>query len=135
VVERNPDDGRAFKCTFCYDRQKVGLTPACAKACHTESIKFGEIEELRAGGQARLAHLHGRGMADATFYDASDTSVTGTHAMFIVRGDPRAYNLPPRPEVPAEYMKKAWRSSAIGAGLLLAGSVLAFLFENRSNGR
>jgi formate dehydrogenase iron-sulfur subunit len=52
-----------------------------------------------------------------------------------VRGDPRAYNLPPRPEVPTEYMKKAWKSSAIGAGMLLAGSLLAFLFENRSNGR
>ena len=44
VVERNQKDGRAFKCTFCYDRQKVGLQPACAKACPTESIKFGEIE-------------------------------------------------------------------------------------------
>src|SRR5436305_7295279 len=38
VVERNPEDGRAFKCTFCYDRQKVGLKPACATACPTESI-------------------------------------------------------------------------------------------------
>ncbi|MCA1563671.1 MAG: 4Fe-4S dicluster domain-containing protein, partial [Acidobacteria bacterium] len=25
VIERRPDDGRAFKCTFCYDRQKGGL--------------------------------------------------------------------------------------------------------------
>ena len=31
VVERNEKDGRAFKCTFCYDRQKAGLEPACAK--------------------------------------------------------------------------------------------------------
>ena len=47
VVERNPDDGRAFKCTFCYDRQKVGLQPACAQACPTESIKFGPLERLQ----------------------------------------------------------------------------------------
>ena len=47
------DDGRAFKCTFCYDRQKAGLKPACAKACPTESIKFGEIGELRRDARAR----------------------------------------------------------------------------------
>src|SRR6185503_16166758 len=31
VVAKNEKDGRAFKCTFCYDRQKVGLKPACAQ--------------------------------------------------------------------------------------------------------
>jgi formate dehydrogenase iron-sulfur subunit len=40
VVQRNAEDGRAFKCTFCYDRQKVGLKPACAQACPTESINL-----------------------------------------------------------------------------------------------
>ena len=67
--ERNPDDGRAFKCTFCYDRQKVGLTPACAKACPTESIKFGEIESLKFRAKERVEELHTRGMEDANLYD------------------------------------------------------------------
>ena len=129
VVQRNPDDGRAFKCTFCYDRQKAGLVPACAKACPTESIKFGEIESLRVKAQNRMEELHQRGMKDATFYDASNTSVGGTHAMFIVRGDPRSYNLPPKPEVPTIYLKKGWTSSAIGAALLLGGTLLAFLAD------
>ena len=44
VIDRRPSDGRAFKCTFCYDRQREGLTPACAKACPTKSILFGELE-------------------------------------------------------------------------------------------
>jgi Fe-S-cluster-containing dehydrogenase component len=35
VIDKRPEDGRAFKCTFCYDRQKAGLVPACAKACPT----------------------------------------------------------------------------------------------------
>src|SRR5512134_3290443 len=100
VVDRRPDDGRAFKCTFCYDRQRDGLVPACAKACPTESIRFGEIEELRALAAERVATLHARGVEDATFYDPTHTTVGGTHAMFIVRGDPRAYNLPPAPELP-----------------------------------
>ncbi len=135
VVERNPSDGRAFKCTFCYDRQKAGLVPACAKACPTESIKFGEIESLKIRAKGRLEELRSRGMRDANLYDASDTSVGGTHAMFIVRGEPKSYNLPPRPEVPTTYMKKAWTASAIGAALLLGGTLLAFLTDSdRSNG-
>lgn len=129
VVERSDQDGRAFKCTFCYDRQKVGLVPACAKACPTESIKFGKLDDLRLYAAERLEELHRRGMDDAEIYDPSETSVGGIHALFIVRGDPGAYNLPPRPEMPTIYLKKAWMSSAIAAGLLLGGTFLAFLTD------
>jgi formate dehydrogenase iron-sulfur subunit len=129
VVERNQDDGRAFKCTFCYDRQKAGHKPACAQACPTESIQFGEIGLLREAAKRRMETLAGRGMKDVAFYDASDSSVGGTHALFIVRGDARAYNLPPAPEVPTVYLKKAWRSSAWGALLLLGVSLAAFLSD------
>jgi formate dehydrogenase iron-sulfur subunit len=125
VVERNPDDGRAFKCTFCYDRQVAGLKPACATACPTESIKFGQLDELRLEAQERLAELQGRGMKDVAIYDPE--SVSGIHALFITRGDPERYNLPPQPEVPTVYLKKGWTSAAIGAGLLVAGVFAAFL--------
>jgi formate dehydrogenase iron-sulfur subunit len=126
VVQKNPEDGRAFKCTFCYDRQKVGLTPACAKACPTESIMFGAIEKLKAHAQQRVERLHQNGMTDAQLYDPTETSVKGLHAFFLVRGDPKAYNLPPKPEVPTIYLKDGWRSAAIGSGMLLAGALLAF---------
>jgi formate dehydrogenase iron-sulfur subunit len=131
VVAKNQLDGRAFKCTFCYDRQKVALKPACAQACPTESIKFGELEELRGSAGERVRHLKSNGMRDATLYDPTETSVEGTHAMFIVRGDPRAYNLPPKPESPTIYQKRGWTSSALAAGLLLGGTLLAFLADGR----
>ncbi len=127
VVQRNPVDGRAFKCTFCYDRQKVGLHPACSTACPTESIKFGPIQEMRLVAQERVEELQARGMDDACVYDPTNTSVEGIHAMFLVRGDPRQYNLPPHPEVPTIYNKTGWTSSAVAAGLLLVGSLVAFL--------
>ena len=134
VVQRNPDDGRAFKCTFCYDRQKAGLIPACAKACPTESIKFGEIESLKLRAKARVEELHSRGMQDANIYDSSNTSVGGTHAMFIVRGDPRSYNLPPKAEIPTIYLRKGWTSSALAAAMLLGGTLLAFLANDQKSG-
>lgn len=127
VVQRNPDDGRAFKCTFCYDRQKVGLQPACAQACPTDSIKFGTLDRLQLDAEERLQELASRGIEDAQLYDPRDTSVGGIHAMFIVRGDPRQYNLPPKPEVPTKYLKAGWTGSAVAAGLLLFGSIFAFM--------
>jgi len=131
VVQKDPDDGRAFKCTFCYDRQKVGLGPACAKACPTESIKFGKLDEIRLVAQERLEELHSRGMNDAQLYNPSDTSVGGLHSMFIMRGDPRSYNLPPRPEAPTIYNEAGWKASAIGGAAMLAAVLLAFLGERR----
>lgn len=131
VVQKNEKDGRAFKCTFCYDRQLEGQAPACAKACPTDSIKFGEINELRLAAQERIRELHARGMTDAQFYDPVDTSVGGIHTFFITRGDPRQYNLPPAPEVPTTYLREGWMSSALAAGVLLAGSLFAFLGSAR----
>lgn len=126
VVERNPEDGRAFKCTFCYDRQKAGLKPACATACPTESIKFGEIETLREEARKRVSELQAKGFDDVQIYDPVETSVGGIHAFFIVRGNPKTYNLPPEPEVPTAYLRKGWISAGIGAAAVVLGALLAF---------
>jgi formate dehydrogenase iron-sulfur subunit len=130
-VDRRPEDGRAFKCTFCYDRQKAGLKPACATACPTESIVFGELRDLRERAAARLETLRARGIEDATLYDAAETSVGGTHALFIFRGDPEDYNLPGAPEVPTVHLRAGWTSALVTAGLMLAGTALAFANTTR----
>ena len=65
VIDRRQDDGRAWKCTLCYDRLGAGLEPACAKACPTESIQFGPLDELRERAAARVTQLHAAGVADA----------------------------------------------------------------------
>src|SRR2546423_6248665 len=48
VIGQRERDGRAFKCTLCYDRLRGGLEPACAHARPTKSIQFGPPDELRA---------------------------------------------------------------------------------------
>src|SRR5216684_8089162 len=107
VIDKRPDDGRAFKCTFCYDRQKAGLIPACAKACPTQSIQFGDLAALERAADQRIAQLRAAGMNDATIYNPKESSVGGTHAFFLVRGDPKSYNLPANPVVPTSLLKPA----------------------------
>jgi formate dehydrogenase iron-sulfur subunit len=126
VVDRRPDDGRAFKCTFCYDRQKAGAEPACAKACPTGSILFGRLDDLEIAADRRIAQLHASGMDDATLWNPKETSVGGTHAFFIVRGDPRNYNLPPKPEVPTTLLHQSWSAAAVAAGAMVGLSLIAF---------
>ena len=130
VIDRRPAPlpgaGGAFKCTFCYDRQAGGLTPACAKACPTESIHFGPLDELHARAEQRVAVLQARGFADATIYNPVDTSVGGIHAFFLLLGPPEEFGLPPRPEMPTIYLRGAWTSAAITCALALLGACLAF---------
>src|SRR5690242_16776199 len=53
VVEVDLQEGRAQKCTLCYDRLKGGLEPACAKSCPTNSIQFGPLAELQQRARER----------------------------------------------------------------------------------
>src|SRR5947207_3287200 len=134
VIDRRPqplpDAGGAFKCTFCYDRQKSGLVPACAKVCPTESIVFGRLDHLRARAKDRMSQLQANGYADAQLYDPQETSVRGLHAFFLILGEPEAYGLPPKPEVPTIYLKSAWTSAiatAIAAVVVVVGAFVFFV--------
>jgi formate dehydrogenase iron-sulfur subunit len=122
-----PGGGGVFKCTFCYDRQAEGLTPACAKACPTESILFGPLDELRETAGRRVRELRSAGYDDVSVYDPRDTSVGGLHAFFLILGEPGAYGLPPAPESPTIHLRGAWLSAAATSLLALAGTMAAFL--------
>ena len=54
VITRSDFDGHAHKCTLCYDRQRDGLVPACAKACPTAVDPVRpDRRAARAGAAAR----------------------------------------------------------------------------------
>ena len=132
VIDKREDDGRAWKCTLCYDRLKADMTPACAKACPTESIQFGELAELRARAAARLDALHADGVLDARLYgDDPDDGVGGAGAFFLLLDEPEVYGLPPDPVVTTRDLPAMWRRVAVaGAGMVLA-TVAAFLGRRR----
>ncbi len=122
------EDGRAWKCTLCYDRQKEGLTPACAKACPTQSIQFGELEELRERAGRRVGQLHERGVTGAYLYGADEqTSVGNLNAFFLLVDKPAVYNLPEKPHAPAAQAIPAYLATAATGALLGAAALLTLL--------
>ena len=94
VIDIDPDQNVARKCTLCYDRLQGGMEPACAKACPTESIQFGPLDELRAKADKRLADLHEQGMSEANLYGHDDKVYGGLNAFFLLMDKPEVYKLP-----------------------------------------
>ncbi|MET7912796.1 4Fe-4S dicluster domain-containing protein [Streptomyces avermitilis] len=135
VIEQRPHDGRAFKCTMCYDRLGAGQEPACAKACPTQSIQFGPLDELRERAALRVDQLHEQGVERAHLYghDPQD-GVGGDGAFFLLLDKPEVYGLPPDPVVTTRDLPAMWRHAGTAA-LSLAGSIaLAFVLAGRTKG-
>jgi formate dehydrogenase iron-sulfur subunit len=128
VIDRRPDDGRAQKCTLCYDRLHGGLEPACAKACPTQSIQFGELDELRERADARLAQLHDLGVPEARLYGRDpDDGVGGDGAFFLLLDEPEVYGLPPDPVVPTRDAPSMWRHAGAAAAAFALAGIGAFV--------
>jgi formate dehydrogenase iron-sulfur subunit len=125
VIDQRKEDGRVFKCTLCYDRLSVGQEPACAKACPTQSIQFGDLDELRERAHQRVQALHDAGTTEARLYgDDPNDGVGGAGAFFLLLDQPQAYGLPPDPVVTTRDLPAMWRRAAVAAvGLLAAGAV------------
>jgi formate dehydrogenase iron-sulfur subunit len=121
------EDGRIWKCTLCYDRLKGGHEPACAKACPTDSIQFGEVDELRERAHKRLEKLDAQGWNGAQLYgDDPDDGVGGFGAFFLLLDEPEVYGLPPDPVVTTKHLPEMWATTALAAAATLVGTALAF---------
>ena len=132
VIDQRRGDGRAWKCTLCYDRLSVGAEPACAKACPTESIQFGPLDELRERADLRLTELHNAGISDARLYgrDPND-GVGGDGAFFLLLDEPEVYGLPPDPVVTTRDLPAMYKRVGTAAVLLLSVVAAAFFGERR----
>jgi formate dehydrogenase iron-sulfur subunit len=119
VIDINPAAGTAQKCTLCYDRMQVGLEPACAKACPTDSIQFGPIEELRARAQKRLAQLRGQGESRAQLYgDDPNGPLGGLNSFYLLVDKPEVYGLPVNPQLPSANLRLSSIVSTASAAVL-----------------
>jgi formate dehydrogenase iron-sulfur subunit len=132
VIDQRKDDGRVFKCTMCYDRLTDGLQPACATACPTQSIQFGDLDELQARADARLATLQSQGVETARLYGRDENDgVGGNGAFFLLLDEPEVYGFPPDPVVPARDMPAMWKAAAKGAAMIVGVALSAVLGSRR----
>jgi formate dehydrogenase iron-sulfur subunit len=132
VIDRDKIDGRAAKCTLCYDRLEDGLEPACAKSCPTDSIQFGPLDELVDVAERRVAELRGRGVDGAYLYGTDPEIAGGLGAFFLLTEAPETYGLPANTESPIQEGALRATAGAVAAGLLAAAGVAAaFLTAGR----
>jgi formate dehydrogenase iron-sulfur subunit len=127
VIDQRKDDGRAWKCTLCYDRLGEGQTPACAQACPTQSIQYGDLDELRTRAQERVERLHEVGVPEARLYGHDpDDGVGGDGAFFLLLDEPEVYGLPPDPIVTTRDLPQMYKRMGLAAAAMAAVAVAAF---------
>ena len=132
VLDQREDDGRVWKCTLCYDRLKDDKEPACAQACPTNSIQYGDLDELRERADERLQQLTDAGLDQARLYGADDEDgVGGFGAFFLLLDEPEVYGLPPDPVDTTRDLGGIYRATAAAALCLAAGLTAAFLGGRR----
>jgi len=126
VIARREEDGQAHKCTLCYDRLGVGMEPACAKACPTDSIQFGPLDELRERAALRVQDLRAAGEDHAQLYlNDPDDGIGGGGAFFLLLDEPEVYGLPPDPVATTRDLPSMWKHVGLAAaGLVATGIVL-----------
>lgn len=138
VIDKRPGDstvknaGIAQKCTLCYDRLGEGQAPACAQACPTTSIQFGDLDEMRATARQRMETLHANGFPEARLYGADpNDGVGGTGSVFLLLDEPEVYGLPPDPRVTTADLPDMFRKAGFAGLAMLAMAAASFLGRRR----
>jgi formate dehydrogenase iron-sulfur subunit len=115
-IPRYDGDDRISKCNLCQSRVEGGMVPACAKACPTETLKFGNRNDLIAKAKA----------AKKTLYGLEDLS--GLGVVYALEGPPQQYGLPAKPSIPASIF--LWKDVIKPLGILgFWGSIGAMLLH------
>jgi formate dehydrogenase iron-sulfur subunit len=118
------NDGKAHKCTLCYDRLQNSLEPACAKACPTDSIRFGDVDELMAIADQRVIDLKAQGI-NAYVYGKEEI-VGGLNCFYLLVDEPEVYGLPSHPELPSENVIESFGLSATAAAAIALTGIVSF---------
>jgi formate dehydrogenase iron-sulfur subunit len=130
VITRSTISGHARKCTLCYDRQKDGLVPACAKACPTASIQFGPLDELREHARKRVEELHARGVPAAHLYgDTPTETYTELNSFYLLIDRPEVYGLPEKPFNPWIHMTGDYLRTVLAGVVTFAVLLAVFLLR------
>jgi len=104
-------------------RLGAGQEPACAKACPTDSIQFGPLDELRERARLRVEDLREAGQEPRLYLQDPADGIGGGGAFFLLLDEPEVYGLPPAPVVTTRDLPGMWKHVAIAAAGLAATAV------------
>ncbi len=103
-IPRYTGEKKVSKCHACLDRTGNGLSPACAKACPTGALQFGDRGQLIARAKAAGKALYG------------ENDLGGLGVLYVLSDTPGAYELPARPAIPASIF--LWKDVIKPLGIL-----------------
>ncbi|MCL5965624.1 MAG: 4Fe-4S dicluster domain-containing protein [Deltaproteobacteria bacterium] len=120
-VPRYGADEKVAKCNLCFDRIAGGMIPACAKACPTETLRYGPRSALIAKAKASGKRLYG------------EADLAGLGVLYALLDTPEEYGLPGRPAIPTSIF--LWKDVVRPLGILgFWGSIAAMLFHYVTTG-
>jgi formate dehydrogenase iron-sulfur subunit len=125
VISYSTRTGTVHKCTLCDDRIHNGLETACAKACPTDSIVFGEVDELRVNARQRVETLKQFGFAKANLYGDTDI-LGGLNVFYLLLDEPEIYGQPRNPSLPQRNLVSGSLWSIASAIALGIAALIAF---------
>jgi formate dehydrogenase iron-sulfur subunit len=85
IPRQDPKTKVLRKCTMCLDRLKNNQIPACAKACPTGTVVFGERDKILEETNKRVESLK------KTFPKGAALNADDVRVIFIVKDDPKQY--------------------------------------------
>lgn len=113
-VPRYGADEKVTKCHLCFDRIGVGMAPACAKACPTQTLQYGPRAGLIAKAKASKKPVYG------------EEDLSGLGVLYLLDDKPEAYGLPADPAIPTSIF--LWKDVIKPLGMLgFWGSIAAVL--------
>ena len=109
------------------DRVENGDMPACAKACPTGALTFGNRSQLLAMAYERLNVLRKQGNKRASIY--GEKELGGLGFFYILLENPEFYGLPKNPKIVSKYFYNILSNSFIGlisAAVISLGAIFTF---------
>ena len=110
-VPRMDEASYMSKCTMCVDRVQSGLLPACAKACPTGAMNFGDRDAMVSLANKRLGAVKSR------FPKAQVTGLEDLRCFYLLADAPEKYYQYAGADVPQRLMDRKLALKRMGESL------------------